>query len=237
MNSVVHGFSSNSHFARPVVVGIAGCSGSGKSTLALALARVLGADNLPTDCSSATCPPAVHFPIDHYYRDLSHIPVEERRNQNFDDPAMIEVPLLAAHVSALARGLSIERPLYDFSRHARIPGRSETIGPASLVIVEGLFALHYAELQPLFHLRVFVEAPDEICFERRLSRDMIERGRTEVSVRRQWLATVQPAAERIVKPSATSADLTLDGAAPVELNVDRLFGELRGRGLMAMEAR
>jgi uridine kinase len=220
MISFVHASSPDS---RSIVLGIAGCSGSGKTTLAVALARALNAPRLP----------AIHFPIDHYYRDLSHIPVDERRNQNFDAPAIIEVPLLAAHVSALASGLSIERPLYDFSTHSRISGRSETIGPASLVIVEGLFSLYYAELQPLYHLRVFVEAPDPLCLERRMRRDMVERGRTEESVRRQWAATVQPAANEIVKPSAASADLTLDGAAPVGFNVDRLLGELRKRNLLA----
>jgi uridine kinase len=207
---------------RPPVLGIAGCSGSGKTTLALALARIPG---------------AVHFPIDHYYRDLSHIPFEGRMRQNFDDPAMIEVPLLAAHVAALARGLAIERPLYDFSTHTRIPGRSETIGPASLLIVEGLFALYYAELQPLYHLRVYVGAPDLLCFERRLRRDMSERGRSEQSVRRQWAETVQPAGEQIVKPSAVHADLTLDGAASLEGNVERLLAELRALSLLAQEAR
>jgi uridine kinase len=203
---------------RPIVIGIAGCSGSGKSTLALALARIAG---------------GLHFPIDHYYRDLSHLPFEERIRQNFDDPSMIEVQLLAAHVSALARGLTVERPLYDFSTHSRVPGRSETIGPASLVIVEGLFALHYAELQPLYNLRVFVEAPDALCLERRLSRDRLERGRTEDSVRIQWAATVQPAADAIIKHSALRADLTLNGTAPIEGNVVRLLGELRKRDLVA----
>ena len=222
MNPAAHHPEPNSNPPRPLVLGIAGCSGSGKTTLALALARKSG---------------ALHFPIDHYYRDLSHFPLEDRRNQNFDDPAMIEVPLLAAHVSALARGLSIERPLYDFSTHSRIPGCSETIGPVSVVIVEGLFALHYAELQPLYRLRVFVEAPDELCLERRLRRDKIERGRTEGSVRCQWAATVQPAADEIVKPSALRADLTLDGATPVEGNVERLLDELRKHRLLLQKKR
>jgi len=90
----------------PVVLGIAGCSGSGKTTLAAELARELG---------------GTHFPLDHYYRDLAHLPVAERYQQNFDDPELIERPLLAAHVAALARGEAIERPLYDFSTHTRVP--------------------------------------------------------------------------------------------------------------------
>ena len=63
----------------PVVLGIAGCSGSGKTTLAAELARALG---------------GIHFHLDSYYRDLGHMPHAERIKQNFDDPAMIESPLL-----------------------------------------------------------------------------------------------------------------------------------------------
>ena len=96
----------------PVVLGIAGCSGSGKTTLAAELAHALG---------------GIHFHLDNYYRDLGHLPYSERIKQNFDDPAMIESPLLAAHVAALARGETIERPLYDFSTHTRVLGRTEQV--------------------------------------------------------------------------------------------------------------
>ena len=154
-----------------VVIGIAGCSGSGKTTLAAELARALG---------------GVHFPLDNYYCDLSHLTPAERARANFDDPAMIESPLLAAHVSALAQGHAIGRPLYDFSRHIRIPGRTETVEPASFLFVEGIFSLCYPELLPHYHLSVFVEAPDDICFARRLERDITARGRTEESVRLQY---------------------------------------------------
>ena len=117
----------------PVILGFAGCSGSGKTTLAIELARELS---------------GLHFPLDHYYRDLSHLPPSQRPLQNFDDPAMIESPLLAAHIAALARGESIQRPLYDFSTHSRVPGRTETVSPGALVLVEGIFALAYPESCP-----------------------------------------------------------------------------------------
>lgn len=203
----------------PVVVGIAGCSGSGKSTLAIELARQLN---------------GTHFPMDHYYRDLAHLPVEERLRQNFDDPELIERPLLAAQVAALARGEAIERPLYDFSKHMRVPGRTETIEAGVALIVEGLFALYYPELRPLYHLRIYIDAPDAVCFERRLRRDMEERGRTEESVRRQYEATVRPASEKYVRPSAAHADLIIDGAGALDWKVERVVAELRRRGLLAV---
>jgi uridine kinase len=201
----------------PAVLAIAGASGSGKTTLAAELARELN---------------GVHFPLDNYYRDLSHLPLEERARQNFDDPALIESTLLAAHVAALARGEAIERPRYDFSTHSRIPGRTETVRAASLVLVEGLFALCYPELLSLYHLRVYVDTPDDVCFERRLKRDMVERGRSAESVRQQYAATVRPSALKWVRPSAAHADLTVDGTAALDWKVEQVLGAMRERGLL-----
>ncbi len=199
-----------------VVIGIAGCSGSGKTTLAAELARTLN---------------GIHFPLDNYYRDLSHLPLSERALQNFDDPALIESPLLAAHVAALARGEAIERPLYDFSTHTRIPDRTETVHPSAFLIVEGLFALVYPELLPLYQLRVYTDTPDDVCFDRRMRRDTEERARTPESVRRQYEATVRPSSIAWVRPSAVNADLAVDGTGALDWKVERILTALRNRGL------
>jgi uridine kinase len=201
----------------PVVVAIAGCSGSGKTTLAAELARTLG---------------GVHFHFDNYYRELGHMPPHKRARQNFDDPAMIESPLLATHIRALAAGDSIERPIYDFSTHTRVRDRTETFRPGAFLLVEGLFALHYAELLPLYHLRIFIDTPDELCFERRLKRDIEQRGRSPESVRRQYEATVRPASLAFVRPSAAHADLIIDGTGALDWKVERVLTEMRTRGLM-----
>ena len=199
----------------PVVLAIAGCSGSGKTTLAAELARTLG---------------GVHF--DNYYRDLAHLPLAERARQNFDDPALIESPLLIEHVAALAQGRPIERPLYDFAAFIRNPGQTETFRPGPYVIVEGLFALFYPDLLPLYQLRIYVDTPDDLCFERRLKRDMEERGRSAESVRRQYDATVRPASLAYVRPSAMHADLTVDGTGALDWKVERVVSEMRARGLL-----
>ncbi len=199
----------------PVVLGIAGCSGSGKTTLAAELARTLE---------------GIHFPLDNYYRDLSHLPRAQRILQNFDDPALIESSLLAAHVAALARGETIERPLYDFSNHTRVPDRTDTVHAGAFLIVEGLFALVYPPLLPLYQLRVYVETPDDVCFERRMRRDIEERGRTPESVRCQYEATVRPSSLAWVRPSAANADLTVDGTGALDWKVERVLTELRRKG-------
>jgi uridine kinase len=200
----------------PLVLGIAGCSGSGKTTLAAELARLLD---------------GIHFPLDNYYRDLSHLTPAARERTDFDDPDIIESPLLAADVGTLARGEAIERPLYDFATHTRVTGRTETVQPGAVVLVEGIFALCYSELLPLYHLRIFMETPDDICYERRLRRDMLERGRSAESVRQQYEATVRPSSVRWVRPSAAHADLVLDGTDDLDWKVERVLSELHRREL------
>ena len=201
----------------PVVLAIAGCSGSGKTTLAAELARTLG---------------GVHFHFDNYYRDLAHLPFAERAEQNFDDPGLIESPLLISHIAALARGEPIERPLYDFASYIRVPNQTETFRPGPFILVEGLFALYYTDLLPLYQLRVYIDTPDELCFERRLKRDMQERGRTHESIRRQYDATVRPASLAYVRPSAVHADLIVDGTGALDWKVERVLAEMRSRGLL-----
>jgi len=144
----------------------------------------------------------VHFHLDNYYLDLGHLPPEERAGQNFDDPALIESGLLADHVAALARGEAIARPIYDFAHHT------------------------------LYQLRVYVETPDEVCFERRLRRDVCERGRTPESVKGQYEATVWPASVAYVRPSRANADLSVDGTGALDWKVERVLNEMRDRGLL-----
>jgi uridine kinase len=203
--------------ANPVVLAVAGCSGSGKTTLAGELARTLG---------------GIHFQFDNYYLDLAHLAYADRVKQNFDDPALIESPLLIAHVAELAQGRTIVRPTYDFSTHTRVPNVTEFIHPAPFLLVEGLFALHYPDLLPLYHLRVYVETPDNICFERRLRRDIEERGRTPESIRQQYEATVRPSSIAFVRPSAAHADLIIDGTGDLDWKVERVVTEMHTRGLL-----
>jgi uridine kinase len=205
----------------PVLLGISGASGSGKTTLAVQLARTLG---------------GVHFSLDNYYRDLGHLPHEQRTQQNFDDPAIFEVNLLAAHVAALASGQAIKRPLYDFASYTRVIGQTETVGPivgqGALLIVEGLFALYFAELRPLYHLKVYVDTPDALCFARRLKRDTEERGRDPESVRRQYDSTVRPCSLAFVRPLIDFADLVVDGDDPLDYKIEQVHATMKKRALL-----
>jgi len=200
------------------MLAVAGASGSGKTTLAAELARTLG---------------GLHFSLDSYYRDLSHLPLNERAEQNFDDPAMIEAPLLASHIAALAQRRAIERPVYNFAEYTRVPDKTETIHPGPVVVVEGLFTLYFPELRPFYQLSVFVDTPDDVCFTRRLKRDVEERGRTPESVLRHYDATVRPCSLAFVRPLIDFADLVIDGTDPLDFKVEQVLYTIKKRGLLS----
>jgi uridine kinase len=202
---------------RPLLIGIAGCSGSGKTTLARELATQLE---------------ATLFPLDLYYRDLSQFPLDSRHKQNFDHPDSLESELIIAHVRALAAGRTIQRPVYDFAHHTRVLDAFDPVTPARVVLVEGILALHYAELVPLYDFSIYVNAPNEICLNRRIYRDMRERGRTEASVREQFEATARPMAEMYVLPSQAHATITVEGTEALDWSIEQILRELRNRKML-----
>jgi len=102
----------------------------------------------------------------------------------------------------------------------------------AFLVVEGLFALCYPELLPFYHLRVYIDTPDPLCYERRMKRDTEERGRTAESVKQQYDATVRPSSLHFVRPSAANSDLQLDGTDALDWKMERVLAALRERGLM-----
>lgn len=198
------------------VIGIAGCSGSGKTTLAEALVRKTG---------------GVHFRLDRYYRDLGHLGYEERCLVNFDQPDAVDSDLLIAHVSLLASGHSVRQPRYDFATHTRLPDL-ENFQARRLLFVDGIFALHYDGLRRLYDLAIYVDTPDEVCYRRRLARDVAERGRTAESVAAHYAESVRPMAEKYVRPSAAYADLIVNGTACLDSSVEAVLTALADQGTL-----
>ncbi len=206
-----------SGIVRPTVLGVGGCSGSGKTTLARELAGQLN---------------ATLFPLDFYYRDLAHLTFEQRNAYNFDHPDSLEHDLIVEHVEALRKGESIDRPNYDFSTHSRVAGVTDRVEAEPFVIVEGILALHYRDLLPLYDFTVYVDAPHEVCLMRRIHRDVRERGRTEESVREQFDLSARPMAEEYVLPSRSSANITVAGTEALDWSIELVLSGLRERGLL-----
>jgi uridine kinase len=199
------------------MIGIAGCSGSGKTTLARELANQLN---------------ATLFPLDLYYRDLTQFPLDQRDKRNFDHPDSLESELFIEHIRSLAAGRTIQRPIYDFATHSRVAGAFEPVVPSGFVIVEGILALHYPDLHPLYDFSVYVDAPNEVCLNRRIYRDMRERGRTEQSVREQFEATARPMADLYVVPSQARATITVSGTEDLDWSLEQILSALRRKSLL-----
>jgi uridine kinase len=163
--------------------------------------------------------------MDAYYRDLAALAPEVRLRVNFDHPDAVDHTLLLAHLTSLAAGEAVERPIYQFPSHTRA-ARGVRVTPAPLIIVEGLLALYWEEIRRLLRTAVFVSLADAICLERRLARDTAERGRSRESVLAQYVETVRPMRERYVMPTRGFAHLQLSGADPAEISAGRLLAYL-----------
>lgn len=204
--------------ATPLVIGIAGGSGSGKTTLARLIRDRVGNEHI------------AYLPHDAYYKDLSQLPPNQRREVNFDHPDSLDTALLRNHIQTLRANQPIELPVYDFKTHTRTE-KVELILPKPLIMVEGILILTDPELRSLFDVKIFVDTDADLRFIRRLERDILERGRTTEMVVKQYLATVRPMHLDFVEPSKRYADVIIPeggfNAVAMEMVVARLESMLR----------
>ena len=199
---------------QPVFIGIAGGTASGKTTVARAiLSRVPSAR-------------AALIEQDAYYKDQSHLPLEQRRLVNYDHPSAFDNDLLVAHLDALAAGRSIEKPVYDFTTYTRT-GRTVRVDPVDIVIVEGILVLEDPRLRERLDIKIFVDTDADVRVLRRLMRDIRERGRTLESVVRQYLETVRPMHLQFVEPTRRYADLIIPEGGLNQVAIDVLASKVR----------
>jgi len=198
------------------VIGIAGGSASGKTTVTKKILQALAGE------------PIALLDQDAYYKDLSHLPMDERRNFNFDHPEAFDNALMVQHLDALRAGQSVEKPIYSFKEYARQPG-CVLVHPGRIVIVEGILLLAMAELRRRLDVKIFVEADDDIRFIRRLTRDVKDRGRTIDAVVSQYLETVRPMHLTFVEPSKRYADVIIPSAGPNDVAIGVVISAIRHR--------
>ena len=198
----------------PLVIGVCGGSGSGKTTLVRKILELTGARDI------------LVLGLDHYYRDLSHLRPEQRDHCNFDHPDALDSNLLVTHVRDLIRGLTVERPTYDFSTHARLP-EVVKLTPKPVMIIDGILALYWYELREILDLKIYVDVSDDVRFIRRLQRDIRERGRTIDSVIRQYLTTVKSMHDQFVARQRFLADIIISWEDHNERAVNMLVGMIK----------
>jgi uridine kinase len=204
---------------QPLVIAVAGGSGSGKTTVARAIDEAVHRES-------------VLIEQDAYYKDLGHLPLEERKKVNFDHPDAFDTELMIAQLQLLVSGQAIDRPTYDYPAHTRAAA-TEHVAPRDVILVEGILLFADARLRQLFDVKVFVDVADDVRFIRRLQRDVVERGRTMESVIQQYLTTVRPMHLEFVEPSKRYADIILPEGGlnriGVEMIVARVEREVRRR--------
>lgn len=203
---------SNSSEKSCIVIAIAGASASGKSLIASTIFKELKAELGQEDIGIIS--------EDAYYKDQSHMAMEERIKTNYDHPNSMDHALLVEQLKLLKQGQAVEIPEYDYAEH----NRKTTVthfSPKKVIILEGILLLTDEHIRNEIDMSIFVDAPLDICFIRRLQRDMEERGRTLESVINQYRTTVRPMFLQFVQPSKQYADIVVPrgGKNRVAINI------------------
>lgn len=202
-----------SHDNQCVIIGIAGASASGKSLIASTiyqeLKAKLGGDQIGV------------ITEDRYYRDQSHLSMEERIKTNYDHPQALDHDLLCQHLCSLVEGQSVEVPKYSYVEHTRLP-ETKTMTPKKVIILEGILLLSNPKLRELMHASIFMDTPLDICLMRRMQRDISERGRSLESVIEQYQKTVRPMFLQFIEPSKQYADIIVPRGGKNRIAIDVL---------------
>jgi uridine kinase len=180
--------------SKTIIVGVAGGSGSGKTFFAKDLHDKLGHDI------------AEIVYQDNFYIDQSKKFDVDGGSVNFDHPDSIDFPLLSECLIKLKSGLDTDIPIYDFRTHTRLPQKLK-IPAKKVIIVDGILIFHPPQVRQVFDHLVFFDTPEDLRFQRRLQRDVKERGRTPEGVHAQFHKQVKPMHDQFVEPSKQHAQL------------------------------
>lgn len=200
--------------SKPILIGITGGTGSGKSTIAKAIFESLPEKNIAI------------IEQDSYYKNQSHLPMEERIHTNYDHPLAFDTELLLKHLNELLDYKSIEKPIYDFEKHTR-KKKTVRVEPKDIIILEGIMILEDRNLRNLMDIKIFVDTDADVRIVRRITRDINERGRTLESVIEQYLNTVRPAHLQFIEPSKRYADIIIPEGGYNKVAIDIMVSKVR----------
>ncbi|WP_415326556.1 uridine kinase [Clostridium perfringens] len=199
---------------RPIFIGITGGTGSGKSTIAKEIYRQFG-----KDCIAM-------IEQDSYYKDQSHLSMEDRVKTNYDHPNAFDNNLLVSHLESLLNGHSIQKPSYDFSIHNRIEDTTK-VEPKEIVIVEGILILEDPRIRELLDIKIYVDTDADVRIIRRMVRDINERGRTMESVINQYLNVVKPMHNQFTEPTKKFADIIIPEGGHNKVAIDIIVAKIK----------
>lgn len=199
---------------KPILIGITGGTGSGKSTIA---------DEIYSSFSDEWI---AMIQQDMYYKDQSHLTMEERVKTNYDHPRAFDNDLMLEHLKDLINGETIEKPIYDFAEHNRSK-ETVTVQSKRIIIVEGILVLEDERIRDLLDIKVYVDTDSDIRILRRLVRDIEERGRTVESVVDQYLTVVRPMHMQFTEPTKRYADIIVPEGGQNKVAIDILVSKIK----------
>ncbi|HEY8931605.1 MAG TPA: uridine kinase [Mucilaginibacter sp.] len=179
---------------KPYILGIAGGSGSGKTFFLKCFLEHFTADEV-----CLVSQDDYYFPVGH------NMTKEENKLYNFDLPSTIDHDHFEEDIENLIKWKTITKKEYTFNNADAVPRMLE-IKPAPIIIVEGLFILHFKKISETLDLKIFIEADDDIALQRRLKRDLIERGYSHDDVMYKWINHVVPAYNEYLLPYKDECD-------------------------------
>lgn len=196
-----------------MIIGIAGGTGSGKTTV---VRKII--ESLPQGSVAVVSQ-------DNYYKDSSHLPWEERRAQNFDEPRAFDWELLYKHLIRLRDGQAVDEPVYDYTTCSRLKEQFVHIEPRPVIILEGIMALVDPSIRAVLDMKVFVDADSDERLIRVLRRDVVERGRTMEDLVNRYQNIIKPMHNLHIEPTKAYADLIVPqgGSNSVAINVLKEF--------------
>jgi uridine kinase len=197
-----------------VTLGISGGTGSGKTTISEEITRALGPEH------------AVIIHQDSYYLDRSLLPVDDRDRINFDHPSAFDWKLFKRQVRALQQGKPIDKPIYNFHTHSRMP-ETTRVEPRPVLLIEGILVFDDPDLRKMMDIKVYVDADADVRFIRRMDRDVRERGRSIESIVDQYMTSVRPMHLQFVEPSKRYADIIIPEGGHNRVALDTLIARVR----------
>ena len=192
-----------------LIIGIAGGTGSGKTTVVKKIVRSLPKGEVAV------------LSQDSYYKDNSHLPLEERQQINFDHPNSLEFDLLIDHLKGLKKGKTIPEPIYSYLTCTRAK-ETNPFAPREVVIVEGILILSHPGLRDIFDIKVFVSADADDRLIRVVNRDIAERGRSVKAVLERYEKTVKPMHIQFIEPTKQFADIIVPQGGNNHVAIDIL---------------
>lgn len=179
---------------KPYIIGIAGGSGSGKTFFLKSFLKHFTADEV-----------CLVSQDDYYFRVAHKMTPEENKVYNFDLPSTIDHEHFQQDISRLLNNEIVIKPEYTFNNPNAVPRMLE-IKPAPILIVEGLFILHFRDIADMLDMKIFIEADEEVAMERRMKRDLIERGYSRDDAMYKWVNHVLPAYKEFLLPYKDECD-------------------------------